>query len=38
MMQGLVIPLEGSIAGWIVSQGKPIVLVDAAGITCSARG
>ncbi|HLE13301.1 MAG TPA: GAF domain-containing sensor histidine kinase [Anaerolineales bacterium] len=29
LMQGLVIPLEGSIAGWIVSQGKPIVLVDA---------
>ena len=29
LMQGLVIPLEGSIAGWIVSQAKPIVLVDA---------
>src|SRR3990172_8176045 len=29
LMQGLVIPLEGSIAGWIVSQGKPIVLVAA---------
>lgn len=29
LMQGLVIPLEGSIAGWIVLQGKPIVLVDA---------
>jgi signal transduction histidine kinase len=29
LMQGLVIPLEGSIAGWIVSQARPIVLVDA---------
>jgi signal transduction histidine kinase len=29
LMQGLVIPLEGSIAGWIVMNGQPIVLANA---------